>query len=84
MNRKYERNKILRSIPADMDDLASENDLPIGCHFSQETINGLIGLGEILRKIHIRLIREGYSIIDGKLISPIGETFYERKSPPKT
>ena len=43
-----------------------------------QTIKGLQGLGEILRKVHNRLITEGYSIIEGKLYSPQGELLYER------
>lgn len=43
-----------------------------------ETIKGLQGLGEILRRVHNRLITEGYCIIEGKLYSPQGELLYER------
>lgn len=41
-----------------------------------QTIKGLIGLGEILRKIHNRIISEGYVMKDGKLINPEGEIIY--------
>lgn len=78
MNSKHERKKIRHCIPTE-DDEDFINDIPPGCHFSQDTLNGLIGLGQILRKIHNRLIGEGYSIIDGTLVSPSGETLYERK-----
>jgi hypothetical protein len=44
----------------------------------KETIKGLHGLGEILRKVHNRLINEGYSIIEGKLYCPSGTLLYER------
>lgn len=37
-----------------------------------ETIQGLLGLGEILRKIHNRITAEGYVIKDGKLFDPEG------------
>lgn len=47
--------------------------------FSDETVQSFEHLGNILRRIHARLISEGYSIIDGKLISPSGEIIYERK-----
>jgi hypothetical protein len=50
----------------------------------KETMKGLQGLGEILRKIHNRLINEGYSIIDGKLYSPSGALLYERKQSTQT
>jgi|GEM_PF-5267589 len=49
----------------------------------KETIKGLQDLGEILRKIHNRLISEGYSIIEGKLYSAKGELLYERNQPKK-
>lgn len=44
----------------------------------KETIKGLQGLGEILGRVHNRLIAEGYSIMEGKLYSPKGELLYER------
>lgn len=77
MNSKYERNKILYCTPADED--TPQVDMPDGCYFSQETINSIITLGDILRKIHNRLIKEGYSIIDGRLIGPDGSIKYEPK-----
>jgi len=77
-NPRLQRNKILRCIPAE-DELESIYEIQEGCNFSQETINGFVDLGEILQKIHDRLIGEGCSIIDGKLISPSGEILYERK-----
>ena len=38
--------------------------------FSPETIQSLHELGAALRKIHNRLISEGYVIRDGKIIPP--------------
>lgn len=77
-NPRLQRNKILRCIPADTES-ESIYEIPEGCNFSQATINGFVELGEILQNIHDRLIGEGCSIIDGKLISPGGEILYERK-----
>ncbi len=74
---KYARSKILYCIPADED--KAPQDIPEGCHFSQNTINSLIKLGAILRGIHSRLMKEGYSIIDGNLIAPDGTVVYESK-----
>jgi hypothetical protein len=73
--RKYFRTKILRCIPAEDDEPIS--DIPAGRHFSQETIDSLIKLGNVLRPIYNRLISEGYSIIDGRLIAPDGSIKYE-------
>jgi hypothetical protein len=39
--------------------------------FSEEEIGGIIELGEILRKIHERLVIEGYTINDGTITKPI-------------
>ncbi len=39
-----------------------------GYLFSQESINSLVELGSILEKIHIRMKKEGYDIIDGRII----------------
>lgn len=72
------KEKIIAIIPAkEVDDTSHfqyENDQPL----PKETITGLHGLGDILRKIHNRLINEGYSIIEGKLYSPNGTLLYER------
>jgi hypothetical protein len=38
---------------------------------SQETVQSLQELGEVFRRIHRRLISEGYIIRDGKLIKPV-------------
>ena len=57
-----------------------EDDQPLPL----ETIKGLQGLGDILRKIHDRLLNEEYSIIEGKLYSPNGALLYERKQPNQT
>jgi hypothetical protein len=75
--RNYFKTKILRCIPDDDDEPIPE--IPDGCHFSQETIDSLIKLGTVLRPIYNRLISEGYSIIDGKLIAPDGSITYEPK-----
>lgn len=58
---------------------SKENQLSGEYLFSDETIQSLEELGSVLRRIHARLIAEGYSIIGGRLISPIGEVVYERK-----
>ena len=73
---KNRKNKILFSIPADDDE--PDYEIPPGRHFSDETINSLIRLGDVLRKIHDRLISEGYSIVDGNLISPDGKIVYDK------
>lgn len=49
-----------------------------GNYFSQETIDSVSELGSVLQRIHNRLISQGYSIIDGKLINAKGEVEYER------
>lgn len=36
--------------------------------FSQETINSLVALGNVLEKIYSRMKSEGYDIIDGRII----------------
>ncbi len=38
--------------------------------FSKETIDSLKDLGEVLMRIHRRLISEGYIIKDGKIYKP--------------
>ena len=38
--------------------------------FSQETINSLIELGDVLKPIRRRLFAEGYTIVNGKLVKP--------------
>jgi hypothetical protein len=35
--------------------------------FSQETIEAVIELGEVLKPIRKRMLAEGYTIVDGKL-----------------
>lgn len=49
-----------------------------GYIFSQDTIDSISELGSVFQKIHSRLMSEGYSIIDGKLINAKGEVEYER------
>ena len=46
---------------------------------SDEAVVGLKGLAEILRRIHNRLIREGYRIEDGLLYASDGKVEYRRK-----
>lgn len=79
MQLKSYRERIIVMTPAkragDSSSLKYENGQPL----PKETIKSLQGLGDILRKIHNRLISEGYSIIDGKLYSPNGELLYEKK-----
>ncbi len=43
---------------------------PTSQPLSQETIQALQELGGVFRQIHRRLISEGYTIQDGKLIKP--------------
>lgn len=38
--------------------------------FTDETIQSLRDLGEVLRNIHNRLISEGYVLFNGKFIKP--------------
>ncbi len=38
--------------------------------FTDEDIQSFVELGEVLRKIHNRLLSEGYVIKDGKIIAP--------------
>ena len=44
---------------------------PINQPLSQETIKSLHELGAIFRRIHRRLISEGYIIRDGNIIPPV-------------
>lgn len=41
--------------------------------FTEEAINNFAGLYVTLKKIHDRLIREGYTIGDGKITPPEGK-----------
>ena len=41
--------------------------------FTDEDIQSFVELGEVLRKIHNRLLSEGYVIKDGKIIAPQGK-----------
>ncbi len=63
----------MRIIPAE--EIAIDSS---GYIFSQEIIDTLSELGSVFQKIHNRLISEGYSIIDDKLINAKGEVEYER------
>ena len=36
--------------------------------FSQETIDSLIALGEVLKRNYIQMKKQGYDIIDGRII----------------
>lgn len=55
-----------------------------GYIFPRETIEALTGFCEILKGIRSRLLKEGYSIIEGKLVSSEGEVLYEREHNNKT
>lgn len=41
-----------------------------GNRFTEETIDGLRNLGAALKRIHSRLLREGYTIENGKIKPP--------------
>jgi len=41
--------------------------------FSEETMEGLRELGDVLQGIHNRLLAEGYVMKDGQLIKPVNE-----------
>lgn len=45
-----------------------QNDENTNEIFSEETIQSLVGLGEILRKIHNRILSEGYVFKDDQFI----------------
>jgi hypothetical protein len=47
---------------------------PANQPLSQETLKSLRELGEIFRRIHHRLVSEGYTIQDGKIIPPASGT----------
>ena len=79
MQLKSYKEKIIIITPAKTAGDISHFKYEDGQPLPKETIKGLHGLGDILRKIHNRLINEGYSIIEGKLYSPSGELLYERK-----
>ncbi len=72
---KYAQLKIspMRELPVE----EIKND-PSGNTFQQEVIDTISELGSVFQQIHNRLISEGYSIIDGKLINSKGEVEYER------
>jgi hypothetical protein len=46
--------------------------------FSQETIDSVTELGSILKRIHHRLLSEGYCIMADRIINPQGEIVYEK------
>ena len=41
--------------------------------FSSQQVNNFVALSESLKKIHIRLLHEGYKVVDGKIIPPINK-----------
>ncbi len=43
---------------------------PTNLPLSQETVQSLQELGEVLRQIHNRLLSEGYIIKDGEILEP--------------
>lgn len=47
-------------------DKCSENRA-LGCVLSDESFRALKELGEALREIHDRMIREGYELVDGTI-----------------
>lgn len=71
------RYKLLNCVPSN--EVGAIYAVNKGNHFNKETMDGFIQLGTILRKIHNRLLQEGYSIIDGRLIAPNGDVIYEPK-----
>ena len=75
--KKQRERKILYSIPLYDDE--PDYEIPPGRHFSDETINSLIKLGDVLRKIHDRLMSEGYRIKDGNLYNLQGVRVYNRE-----
>ena len=52
--------------------------------FSEETINSLAELGEVLQRIYKRMRAEGYDIIDNKIIHLETGVEYEVAKSPKT
>lgn len=49
--------------------------------FPQETIDSLVQLGEVLRKIHNRMKSEGYDIIDDRIIHIATGKLYDSTAP---
>lgn len=37
--------------------------------FTEETLQALVELGVVLRRVHNRMIREGYHIVNDKIVS---------------
>ncbi len=52
--------------------MQNQNNETPEVELSEETIQAMKELGEILRGIHNRLISEGYTIKDGKIYKPDG------------
>lgn len=48
--------------------------------FSEDTIDAIRELGSVLRSIHERLVREGYTIECGKVIKRTNDQFEQRNS----
>ncbi len=51
--------------------------------FGPETIQALQELGDVFRQIHRRLISEGYTIRDGKIIKPGADNTNNGANPQK-
>lgn len=46
--------------------------------FTNEEIKNFEGLYIAIKKVHCRLMEEGYTIIDGKIIEPKNQTYLEK------
>ena len=79
MRRKgqVDRSKILRMIPLSLFEMTDEQDYPQGKTFSDDTIIGLVQLGEILKGIAARHRMHGYYIMSKGIYSSNNELIYE-------
>ena len=50
-----------------MDEISDKGQL-----FSEEAMENIVGLYDALLRVHCRLMREGWTKVDGKLIPPPG------------
>ena len=75
---EYNKNEDLKISPMSVlptEEITTDSS---GYIFRQEVIDTISELGSVFQQIQNRLISEGYSIIDGKLINSKGEVEYER------